>query len=235
MSQHPTDFIYVDVAFGGASNRNNIIKADFLNDYAKKWRAQSRKKFIECYTTYFQYSDELLDHVKKTGSVRRFNGSCWANFFPLDVDDSADLEKSLNGTRAIVTKLRDDCEIDPKNLRIYFSGAKGFHIEIPGKLFGGFTPSPGLHEEFRALAKLISEDIDLVIYDKVRLWRLKNTINSKSGLYKIPLTVDELFDRTIEQIKEMAKGPRREGIFFDPNMSVSHPLRVFMSKLGKVL
>ncbi len=219
-----TPYLYIDVAFGNVANRNKIIKVDSLNEYAKSWQKESHKEFIDCYKTYFQYSEEILDYVKGTSSVRGFNGSCWANFAPLDID-SADLEKSLNNTRAIIPKLRDDFDIDPKNLRTYFSGAKGFHIEIPGKLFGGFTPSPKLHEEFRALAKLISENVDLAIYDKVRLWRLKNTINSKSGLYKIPLTADELFNRTIEQIKELAKEPRREGIFYDPNMNVSEPLK----------
>ncbi len=214
---------YIDTAFGGVANRNNIIKSDSLSEYAKRWKTQKGGDFIDCYRTYFQYPKEILDHVKRTGSVRGFNGSCWAKVFPLDID-SENLEESQEKVKVILMRLRDDFDVDLKNLKLYFSGAKGFHIEIPSNLFGGFIPSQRLHEEFKALAKLISENVDLSIYDKVRLWRLPNTINSKSGLYKIPLTADEIFNLTIDEIKEMAKSPRK-GIFFDSNMNICESLK----------
>lgn len=222
MNQNLFDFIYIDVAFGGVAKRNNIIKVDALSEYAKDWQTRNLKDFIDCYKTYFRYTEEIFDHVTRTGSVKEFNGSCWAKVFPLDID-SENLVESQVHAKSILSLLKDDFDVDPKNLRIYFSGAKGFHIEIPGKLFGGFIPSPKPHEGFRALARSISEDADPAIYDKLRLWRLPNTINSKSGLYKIPLSAEELFNLSIEEIKELAKRPRK-GIFFDHNMDVSEPL-----------
>jgi len=106
--------------------------------------------------------------------------------------------------------MKDTYELNLKTVRIYFSGAKGFHIEISAALFG-FEPSSELHRVFKAIAEKITPDdviIDTSIYDKMRLWRLPNTINSKSGLYKIPLLPKEVLDLSIDEIKELAREPR---------------------------
>ena len=48
------------------------------------------------------------------------------------------------------------------------------------------------------------------IFDGARLIRVANTVNTKSGLYKIPITYDELKDLTYEEIQEKAKLPRHD-------------------------
>jgi len=97
-------------------------------------------------------------------------------------------------------------------LRIAFSGAKGFHITIP---ICAICETPQPKDDFYKIYKGIAEDlatdfkfVDFSIYESKRLFRLTNTINSKSGLYKIPLTYDEL-EMTIDEIKELAKKPRK--------------------------
>ncbi len=55
------------------------------------------------------------------------------------------------------------------------------------------------------IAKDVS--IDTAIYEHNRLWRIPNTKNRKSGLYKIPLTFDQLATLSIDQIKKLAKQP----------------------------
>jgi len=59
------------------------------------------------------------------------------------------------------------------------------------------------------LAKYIHHNtLDTQIYDRVRLWRIPNSIHEGSGLYKIPITIDELNNLSLEEIKEMAQKPR---------------------------
>ena len=62
----------------------------------------------------------------------------------------------------------------------------------------------------KKIALLIAKDlnIDTAIYDPVRLFRMNNTINGKSGLYKIALTEAELMNKTIDDIKVLARAKR---------------------------
>ena len=51
--------------------------------------------------------------------------------------------------------------------------------------------------------------LDKNIYDARRLFRIPNTINSKTGLYKIPLTIQEIRHLNLTGIQEIAHEPRR--------------------------
>ncbi|MFI5324513.1 MAG: hypothetical protein ACHQ6U_13625, partial [Thermodesulfobacteriota bacterium] len=161
---------------------------------------------------------------KKTGSVKAYTGACYADFLPLDID-SEDLSESDETARRILMNLQDKYGLDLKTLRVSFSGAKGFHIEIPAGIFG-FQPSPILPKILKAMAEKIIPDgvtIDTAIYGKSRLWRLPNTVNSKSGLYKIRLTAAEVFNLRVDEIRELAKQPRK-GVFYDPNVELNPAL-----------
>jgi hypothetical protein len=219
------DYIYIDTAFDGVRNRNNLIKSSELNSYARRWKAEHKKDFTDCYTTYFRYPEDMMEHFKGNNTVSGYGGSLYSDFLPIDVD-SEDLTNSIQLTKTILLHLQTKFDVDIKAVPIYFSGAKGFHVEIPSGLFG-FNPSPQLHEIFKRILKRFLPEgvvIDDSIYDKVRLWRIKNTLNSKSGLYKIPLPSDELLNLTIPEIKELARTPRI-GVFFDDNVTLNPNLR----------
>ena len=49
-----------------------------------------------------------------------------------------------------------------------------------------------------------NKTVDTQIYDNKRLFRIPNTRHEKSGLYKIPITLNELQTLSIDQIREMA-------------------------------
>src|SRR5439155_10289748 len=51
--------------------------------------------------------------------------------------------------------------------------------------------------------------LDTTSYEKLRLWRWPNTINSKTRLYKVPLTVEELLALDLTAIKRLAVSPRQ--------------------------
>jgi DNA primase large subunit len=51
---------------------------------------------------------------------------------------------------------------------------------------------------------------DTSVYTNRRLWRLVNSINSKSGLYKVPISQKELLHLSADNIMKLAEQPRSE-------------------------
>lgn len=194
------DYCYIDIAFNGVNKRNNVINIREL---------KTPVGLNDCYRTVYRYPDEFKQHFDRLGTVAGYKGSCYADFMPLDID-AEDLTHAHEAAREVLERLMATYDIDLANLRIYFSGAKGFHIMIPAPLFGGYA-SPKLPIAFKKMAAVMLRDIeyDSSIYDVVRLFRLTNTVNSKTGLYKIPVTAAEVLHKEMADIMELAKGPRK--------------------------
>jgi len=193
-------FKWVDAAFNGAHNRNKVIEIAKL---------RVPKDATDCYRTVYRYPDEFKQFFDNKKSVSGYSGPVYADFFPLDIDDS-DLTKAHETAKRALNELLHNYAVDLDELYIYFSGAKGFHILIPDVLFG-YEPSKQMPAVFKLLAKKLLPDIkiDEVIYDRLRLFRLSNTKHSKTGLYKVPLTPAEVLNKTIDDIREIAKNPRK--------------------------
>lgn len=104
-------------------------------------------------------------------------------------------------------------KVPVEQIRLYFSGSKGFHVIIPHEIFG-WTPSADLNTRLKCVMTQIQKElgtgrIDGRIYDRKRLFRIPNSINGKSGLYKIPLTLDELMKiSSYEELKQIASKPK---------------------------
>jgi hypothetical protein len=205
MMPTPTEFVYVDTAFGGVNHRNHVKRVDevVVNGVA------------DCYTSYQRATDALpawvSSHTNDRGNptVAGFDGATWAPRAVLDLDHRTDPGVALGWARQVDDKLAA-LGVPPRAIRRYFSGCKGFHLEIAGGVFGGFTPSAELHSYLRRLAELLLGDIpfDTSVYDKLRLWRLPNSRHSKTGLYKIQLTRAELHTLDIGAIQRLAVRPR---------------------------
>lgn len=196
MMRYP-EYKYVNVAVNGVHNRKGIYDITKLGNPTGK---------AETYSTYFRYDDEMAVHFNKTGSVGGYNGKAWADWLPIDID-SADLEEAQMFLQHLVSNM-NDYEIDSNSCRFYFSGSKGFHVMIPSAYFEA-EPSDDINKRFRKIAlKLASGiSIDTAIYDKTRIFRLPNTINSKSGLHKIELYPFEAMSLSIPDILQRATTP----------------------------
>lgn len=132
-------------------------------------------------------------------------------------------------------------------IHVYFSG-RGFHLEIDPRVCG-IRPSKDLHHIDREFAYMMAgvqidrekvaielnakgkptklayparlQTLDQNIYNSDRLWRVPNTLNTKSGLFKIPLSPDELRNSPAEQIIQLAKQPRSPSVY--PEYVEAHP------------
>jgi hypothetical protein len=178
----------------------NIIQA-----YSSKGIEAFRREQgnIDVFTSVFKYDKEDIRQAKQSGPL----------YFDLDHQEFA-----LADLRALVEFLTEQ-GCPKESIRVFYSGFKGFHLEV---LFEALSVEADqqLNKVYEVIVKTIKQEIhassiDTGIYDKVRLWRLPNSINPKSGLYKIPLTLDEL-SLSLNEIKERAKNPRSDLIFKNP-------------------
>ena len=185
--------------------RNNIVRVGEVPGLIKKYKS------YECYTTCFFFTEELREYVKERGSVAGYDGDAFAPRLFLDIDDP-EISKALDSARRILLLLLHDWKLPHKAVQCYFSGSKGFHIMIDSRVFGDVRPSRNVHVLFskvrEAIAKQARVNMDLTIKDKLRLFRIPNTINGKSGLYKIQLTIHEITKLKTEQIIEKAGKPQ---------------------------
>ena len=179
----------------GLSNRHHFGDVHDV----EKWVGMAQDTFMSLW----DYDGHVVDYVKEKKTLASYDGMLYMpDEFLLDVDgENPDKAKQ----KAIgLTILLDDLCIP---YQIYFSGT-GFHLGIPGSAFR-WKPSPNLHLKVKdeLQARGIYEYADVSVSDKTRLIRIVNTLNSKSKLYKIPLTHAELHG-TITKIQELAKTQR---------------------------
>ena len=199
--QYP-EYKYVELVTNAVNNRNTIVD---INEVNTRLNQSSRK---ECYRSYYRMPVGFQQYVKQNKTVSGWDGEVYTDYLWLDIDN-ADLNKAIESVRFLIGRLMHNYSIPSDTLRLYFSGAKGFHVGIDSRWFG-LLPSRKLPQQCKQLAKLLCEGIetDLAIYDKVRIFRLSGSINAKTGLYKIPLTATEIETLSIDEIKELAKKPR---------------------------
>ncbi len=182
----------------------------------------------DCYNSVYLHSQEIKPYFnthfneKGQNSVAGYKGSVWIKQLVIDFDieeekRQEDLLQLKEDIKRFLLYLQQVYEVELSHLQYRFSGCKGFHIIIPAILFGGFDASETLPDQIRNIVIKLTEGwrIDTSIYNHISYIRIPNTKNSKSNLFAIPLTKDELFRLTIDEIKELAKQPRTVD-FIDP-------------------
>lgn len=188
-------FLFVDTAINGPQNRNQVMKiAEF----------DPPEGTPDVFTTYLKFTKNLQDYTEQnlsptTGqpSVAGYPGPALAEYVPFDFDDKNDPGKAVAEAAHFVRRWEIDHGIPPEALRIYFSGMKGVSIDVPAELFGGFEPATDIAQRLGKLAMrmtLGAKTLDHSMYQKMRLWRVPNTLHGGSNLYKVRITAKELLD-----------------------------------------
>lgn len=96
--------------------------------------------------------------------------------FYIDLDDEEDLDNVTSQLKVLLTNLKAK-SVDLNMLRIFCTGKKGYHIEIPQQVFMGKPPANGtqfLPDIYREMAHSIYvETLDTRVYTarRGRLWR----------------------------------------------------------------
>lgn len=179
----------------GKMARDKYVRIDDSNAI-KTWRKQFYNRDI--FTSIFRYAepDPASDFIAPV-------------FF--DIDCPTDLNAAKVSTLALCIMLMDRMSVRQESLDIYFSGNKGFHVLVPCEVFDAFY-SPHVLSLYKAMAQKAQQQgihsIDNAVYTNRRLWRMANSINAKSGNFKIPLTFEELRDMDIARIQDLARSSR---------------------------
>lgn len=195
-----SDFQYVEIAkFVPKINAVIRVKENgtaVMPSYNNLDRFRQRHANKGVYTSVFRYLRPDLESPR-----------CGPLYFDLDADN---LSISLRDTRELYLYLLRF--IPPEIITIYFTGSKGFHLEVSGQALG-VGPSMNLAAAYRFIAErahdeLSIETIDFAVYEPRRMWRLPNSQHQKTGLFKVTLAHEELMGLSVEQITTIAQSPR---------------------------
>lgn len=154
------------------------------------------------YVSLYKYTEAHKQHLEKNGSLKGIRDTL-TNTLYFDFDSKDNLDVARNDALEVANRLIIR-GMDEDNIGCYFTGGKGFSIEV--EIDEYITP-----DKFKAITMDIAGDLptfDTVVNDPNRIVRIFNTRHQNSGLYKIPLTPEELVDLDINEIKLLAKNPR---------------------------
>jgi len=133
---------------------------------------------------------------------------------PLYFDwDAAQIEHAIFGLHQFLNKLEGEHQFDLAQARLYATGGRGFHLEIPMECLLPKIPAAGVRQLpiiYREMAlKLAVDTLDLRIYSaqRGRMWRVPG-VPRASGACKVPITVQEARAMTPEMYAQLCKQPR---------------------------
>lgn len=194
------------IEMGGMYNINNSKHFGRKIYVTPNDMSEVRKRFnnTDVYATVFSYNKEIQNDSDLYGPL----------YLDLDlnIEDENDYIILKKDLISIVTYLEQNYGIPSSYIKFYFTGKKGFHLIISEEIFG-IMPDNNLNVYYKEIAKelnlaTMTNLIDTKIYDKKRLLRLPNSINGKTGLYKVPIQYNQILAYSFEQIKEYASSPK---------------------------
>ena len=201
---------YYELAEYRASNRNRLILAENIS-HAILEKGADRPLF----RSVFWYTEDIVDYLKTNKSVSSYRGIRGIDSIPIDIDKGSN---SDTYTKEKLLKFLDKLEeigLDDQAYQIYFSGT-GFHIFIDNSAFD-FQPSTYLPEQVSQTLYNIGLIDDSSIIRGNQLIRLENSLNEKSNLYKIPLSIEEVRTLSLDQIRELARSQRLDFVVEEKN------------------
>jgi len=196
---------YVEVAVGSPSRRGALVLIDDLWDLVYEQGANQA-----VYKSVYTYDAEALNFIKKNGTIKNFLGTRGITDIPIDIDKGQNTdEHTLRQVQALVYHLINELSLREGNFQTYFSG-NGYHVDISNESFG-FQESPDLPFVVKqTMVTMLKEvcDIDPSVYTRTALIRLPHTLNIKSQLFKVPLSLEEVQSSTVAKIHEIASSRR---------------------------
>ena len=193
--------MYVELAKGTPSNRGTLI--------LKKDLAKYIEPKTPLYRSLYLYDDNAVKQIEGKGSVSNYYGVRFIDKVLIDIDKGQDTnEQTLRRAQQYLNALENEGLNLNNSVQPYFSGS-GYHFLIPSTVFN-FEASPELPYIVRKTMATLLPGIDEMVYIRSAIYRVPHTINLKTNLYKIPLTVNEIMQSKCEDILLKAKEPRLE-------------------------
>ncbi|MFH1002204.1 MAG: DnaB-like helicase C-terminal domain-containing protein [bacterium] len=179
---------------------------------------QGRSKWQRCQLDeigkYRTEEDFFITWQRYCNDLRGEYGEIFGNW-PFDFDHEVNLDIARQDCFRVYCHFIS-AGVKPENIRLFFSGNKGFHLELDYRAYMD-KPCFDLHLIYHELYFIIekwlkpekhSSTLDGSIYSIRRMWRYPNTRHSTTGLYCVPLSAVEL-QLPISEILKLAKTPRQ--------------------------
>ena len=182
---------------------NGIFRRNIIIDKSKKEETIKQYKFEDTYSTIYEYDNKEQDKASFIAPL----------YIDLDADHlEKDYEKLRRDILLLLRKLKTMFNLNDNNIQVFFSGSKGFHIIIPHEIFG-FEYSKDINNKYKLLVTelksyTITKSVDTRIYDNKRLFREPNSINSKTGYYKVQIDLSNLRTMSYDDLIEYASSPK---------------------------
>lgn len=186
----------------GLNDKGKIVSAEKVEIAQQLSSIIKTQPNSDWYKSLFFFGPEAKEHFDKNASMAGYKGSSFSNKLVWDFD-SEDVELSRKDCVELLARLSDEGVDVYSHTKVYFSGNKGFHVELLTS--GQFSP-----EEMKVVCANLAQGLstfDTVIYNSTRKYRIENTINKKSNLFKIEIPLEEIQSLTVQQIKERASAP----------------------------
>lgn len=194
---------YVEIALGHARHQGVVIPLSQL----KERMIHAQKNKLELYRSIFSYSEQAKDHIQSRKSMSGFIGEMQIDQLILDIDRGKNTDDmTLHRARLFVERLMDEWKLEDE-IKPWFSGT-GYHVMLPD-IFG-FRQMKDLDFTVKSTLDKHFPEADTSFYHKAGIIRVGYTINDKSHLYKIPLSVEELRSLKPKEIQGLAAKPRNE-------------------------
>lgn len=202
---------YIEIVRGSPSNRCSDIReveTNVLVDYYGF-------KITDTYHSAFMHCEDFVVYGKQNNGIAGYDGKVASDALYWDIDNE-DLLVAHGCAKSLVNKLCNMVSVVPgaeEQIGVYFSGAKGFHVYYVSPELHALGFRDNINYIVSKVCSSIAKDIvsfDSRRYARTQIFRSSNTINSKSGLFKIPLSRKQLLELSIDEIKELAKTQQRE-------------------------
>ena len=161
-------------------DKGDLILLSDLKDQSKLNNLLSKYPNSDWYTSVYSYDKEVRDYFNKNNSsIKGFKGKAYSSKLLFDFD-SINVVEARDDAIELLHRLNKDITPVQDYSKVYFSGGKGFHVEV--FLDKEFSP-----EELKALCTNMASGLktfDKKIYNTTRLIRLKETKQQTTGKYK---------------------------------------------------
>jgi|GEM_PF-2987080 len=194
-------FLYVDGYYKTPSGRSKKWIRVKLSDV--KSRIIDPSKNHDCYHTIQRFANPAsIDGENQIAGL----------FFDLDAAGKPAAAKA--DAIKLINYFDVNFELSNEEIRVFFSGSKGFHVIVSPLVFG-LKPHPFMTYRHKLAAMWLEKylnlkTLDLSAYSIRRQWRIADSVHPKSSLYKIELTTYEVENLSMPKILKMAKQPRGE-------------------------
>lgn len=214
-------FNYSEIVQKNVYNRGDIKNLDANSNLALDYYEQEA---VDSFHSIYMHSKEFVSFYNKNKSVMGYEGNVYTDHLIWDMDSDR-LQDSLEDTIELVSRLSN---FEPNNIRVYFSGNKGFHViyYCLSELETLYSMGDHTYKDLPNIIKMACTEMadglktfDSRIYNRTRIIRTPNSIHSKSGLYKVEIPLFQLSTITISQIKELASKQSDGNTPFSPSVS----------------